>query len=700
MGVTAGTRSMLRIACLALILSVPIGAALGDEVQEAVEYPAGFFARYQPNTALDMINQLPGFVLDEGGDARGFAASAGNILINDRRPSAKQDLPSEILARIPAEQVARIELIRAQVRDIDLQGQPVVANVILSEVAGPAVRWRGLYRYNVEFGSTTELALSLSNRRGAIDYNAGIDLRDFTRGDFTPQDIVDGDGDLVQTRFDELDFDGYRGGLNLAATTTHNATRYRLNTQLRAERTEGVRLSERTDPDAPSEPTLEIFPEEGDNVEIELGFDAERSLAPTLLGKAIILHYRIDEEETAAQRSRDANGSLVRERVSDTDTLTAETIGRLEFNWTRWPNHVLQVNVEGAFNALDNEFLQTEDTGDGPVIVDVPGANSRVEEARGDLLVKDTWTRGAWEIELGLGYEVSRIEQTGDTELERRFSYAKPQAAVTHTLPSGSQTRARLARRVSQLDFNDFVSASIFEDNDLALGNPNLRPETTWRAEFGHERRFGRESVVNVTVFHDWVRDVEDLLPLSDEFEAPGNIGDGRRWGIEFEATLPLDAWGLRAAKLDLSGRWQDSTVVDPVTGRDRVFSAGQRQQRLLPLDFEFDNEYVYAVEFRQDLEAARFAWGWDVRSRAERPNFKVNEFVVEDEPNEFNVFVETTRWLGLKVNLAAQNILNIEEKRDRILYEGLRGLTPVARRELRLRERGFRMSLEVSGSF
>jgi outer membrane receptor protein involved in Fe transport len=398
--------------------------------------------------------------------------------------------------------------------------------------------------------------------------------------------------------------------------------------------------------------------------------------------------------------SVDEAGEQTRERISETDTLTAETIGRFELNWTRWQDHVVQLNVETALNSLDNTLLQTDDTGAGPGIVDVPGANSRVEELRGDMLLKDTWTLGVFELEYGLGLEVSTIEQTGDAELKRDFSFVKPQVELTYAPYQRQQTRLRVAREVSQLDFNDFVSATVLEDDDIVGGNPDLRPETTWRLELGHERRYGRESVVKVLVFNDWVSDVEDLLPLTATLEAPGNIGDGQRFGVELESTLPLDRLGLTGAKLDLIARWQDTNVDDPVTGEDRIFSARQRAGRLLPLDLRLDHEYAYAIDFRQDFPALQFAWGWDIRSRAERLNFKVNELVIEDEGTEFNIFVETTRWFGLKAILAAQNILNIDETRDRVIYVGERGLTPVARREFRRRERGFRASFEISGSF
>ncbi|MBT8101192.1 MAG: TonB-dependent receptor [Gammaproteobacteria bacterium] len=674
--------------------------SVADDSAQYVRYPAEFFKRYQPNTALDMIRQVPGFQLDEGDENRGFASSAGNVLIADRRPSAKQDALSEILARIPASRVRRIEIIRGQVRDIDLQGQSVVANLVLRDADEAAVQWTAAVRYNIDFGVTKEGAASLSNAWGNIKFNAGIDFRDFIRGDFTPQSIRDGDSNLVESRFDLGDFDGSRGALNVNASTLLGETLLRVNSRFAGETRDGNRLSTRTPRNPVGLPTIEQFPDTFDSTELEIGIDAERELKTGLVGKAIMLFIDNDLDDDSAQRSFDTDGVLVRERVSNTSTESSEAIARLEVNWSGWMNHVLQANAEVAFNTLDNTLRQTDDTGAGPMPVDVPGANSRVEERRVDVVLKDTWTRGRMEYEFGLGAEVSRIRQTGDAELERKFTFLKPQAALTYTPRAGQQTQLRLAREVSQLDFTDFVSATVFEDDDLALGNPNLRPETTWRLQLGHERRFGPDSVVVATVFHDWVSDVEDLLPLTPDFEAPGNIGSGTRWGVDFEGTVPLDTMGLRGAKIDINARWQNSSVTDPVTGLEREFSADRDGGKLFPLEYQVENEYAITVDFRQDFESSRIAWGWDVRARGERPSFKVNEVDIADDGTEFNIFVETTRWLGVKTNLAAENIFDAAETRARTIYVGERGLSAIDSMEYRRRKRGFRINLTVSGNF
>jgi hypothetical protein len=434
--------------------------------------------------------------------------------------------------------------------------------------------------------------------------------------------------------------------------------------------------------------------------QIELSTDAERKLGDDLLGKGILLFIHQDENIISSLRRVNSAGTQTLFRLADTDSISTEAITRMELGWTGIADHALQVNLEGAFNSLKGSLVQTEDTGAGAVEVNVPGANTRVEEIRGDFLLKDTWSISPFELDFGIGAEKSQISQSGDAEQERNFFFLKPHAVLTHSAGTGNQTRLRLAREVSQLNFDDFVSITVFEDDDLALGNPNLRPDTTWVAELSHERRFGRESVVNLTVFYNRITDVVDLLPLTATFEAPGNIGDGRRWGIRMQSTLPLGWLGLTGAKLNINARWQDSSVTDPVTGEKRILSTRTPAGAPLPLSFNNDNKYAIVINFRQDFQAARMAWGWEARNRAARPLYKVNELDVSDEGTEFNAFIETTRWFGLKMRVNAENIFDLNERRERTVYTGERSLSPVDFHEVRDRTIGVRINFLLSGSF
>src|SRR6185437_15536549 len=84
----------------------------------------------QPNTAMEMINLLPGFTFDAGSGVRGFSGAAGNVLVDGERPATKSDDLESILRRIPASQVDHIEVIRGGAAGIDMQGKTVLDNVV------------------------------------------------------------------------------------------------------------------------------------------------------------------------------------------------------------------------------------------------------------------------------------------------------------------------------------------------------------------------------------------------------------------------------------------------------------------------------------------------------------------------------------------------------------------------------------------
>jgi hypothetical protein len=667
---------------------------------ELVSYDADYFNRFKPLTALDMVRQVPGFQLEESEDGqRGFANGAGNLLINDQRPSAKQDLSSAILSRIPAGNVERIELIRGQVRGIDLRGQSSLINIILRADNPATVKWEGAVLVPFKHGPLTPIVnVSLSDKWKELEYNTGLSMTKNSYGRHGLDQLFNGSGVLTENRYDNREnrITTWKGNFN-GVTLLSGGTLVKLNTVLSHETRDQFLVSDRVPVAAGSSARVETFDDNSKTPGIEIGLDAERNLYSDLTGKAILLFFRKDEQTYRTQRVLDTQGNQTSFRVAEGDGLATELITRLEFDWRGLPEQTLQLNLERAYNSLDRTLVSTLDTGSGPVAFDVPGADSLVKEERYDMLLQDTWARGKLQVDLGLGAEASTITQSGDAEQQRDFFFIKPQGVLTYTQEQGRQTRFRLAREVAQLDLTDFVSATLFEDDDLALGNPDIQPDTTWISELSHERRFGDVTVVKLTAYHHWIANVLDLLPLSPTFEVPGNIGDGRRWGVELEATLPLEWLGLTGAKVDVKTRWQDSTVVDPVTGQDRILSSIEGD---FPIIYDVPNRHGYSIDYRQDFEVSRVAWGWTLISRGERPLFKVNELEVWDETPDLGMFVETTRWLGIKVRLSAINVLDTPGSRVRTVFTGERDLSPVRFREIRERDRDQSVTLTFSGVF
>jgi outer membrane receptor protein involved in Fe transport len=108
----------------------------GAQSSGVVSYPPAFFAAFNPTNAFDMVGRLPSFNLDTGASVRGFEGAAGNVLIDGQRPSSKSDSVDQVLQRIPAGKVERVDVIRGGAPGIDMQGKTMIANVILKKGGG------------------------------------------------------------------------------------------------------------------------------------------------------------------------------------------------------------------------------------------------------------------------------------------------------------------------------------------------------------------------------------------------------------------------------------------------------------------------------------------------------------------------------------------------------------------------------------
>lgn len=652
--------------------------------EDIVVYPRSFFDTYSPVNALDMVQQLPGFRLIEGGNSRGFGGNAGNVLIDGERPSSKQDRLSQILSRIPADRVEQVEVIRGDTGALTAGGQSVVANVVLREEGGASWAWSSLVEQDTDSGGP-DLGGSLSvvAPRGDTRYAAGVEGRRMFFGNVAEERLEVG-GELVELRDDAERTQGNEFSGNFSSETDWGPTTSRFNSRLDYQTFNFFERSRRTPQGIDETPFFVDRDSDWQRYELELGGDLQWEASRHTDVKTIVVFNREWEDRTSGLR-RESEGQLIQRRQADRDTRKAESIARVELDWTGWDDHYLEFDLETALNVLDNELAFAVDEGNGFMPVPVPGADSRVEELRGDVQLSDSWQIDAWTLEPALGAEVSRISQSGPGGRERSFFFLKPSLTVVHAPAPARQTRLNLRRSVAQLNFYDFISATNFGDDEINLGNPALKPQNTWVAEAEHERRFGEVGVATAKVFFNYVQDLQDRLPF-DGRDVPGNIGDGRRWGVELETTLPMDPIGMDHARLDMDLRWQDSRVEDPVTERERPFSG--------------ESKFRIDTRLRQDLLAARAAWGLNVFYQDAVTRYELNELDVRQDGVNVDFFIETTRFMSTKVRLAAQNLLDRTFERDRRVFGGNRLDERVAFREVRDFRRGRSLILELSGNF
>ena len=649
-----------------------------------VTYQPGFFALYAPVTALDMIRNLPGFVLDNGGGSRGFGGAAGNVLIDGERISTKSESSSDLLSRIPAAEVERVLLIRGRAGGLDLPGQSVIVNVIRRSQSSSGA-WRlGASSYQPRGGLFPYAEMSYSRATDLSKLTLSVEAAEYRRLRFSSERLLAPNGSVRERREEIFDEDGEQYRLTANASFAGDAVRYGLNLDLEHSDERGGEVSVRS-PSA--ETSFQVFQGDTDSEEaVELGADVERDLGRDWSAKAIGLYRYVDSMETGSLERGAPGETGAVEALTVSDSRDTEAVLRIELDYRGFDGHLLEASVEGARNRADNDFELRQRVDGQLVLVDVPGAVSTIEETRVDFAVSDSFRLGAVLVDATLGGEASDISQTGGFTEDRSFFFWKPNLTLTYAFDAELQLRMRLLRQVAQLNFSDFASAADLGDVELSLGNPELSPERTFTIDVTVERRFGPVGAVSMTLFHDRIADVQDVLPLEGILEVPGNIGAGRRAGLRGELTVPLDSVGLFDARLDASGAWQSSRVTDPLTGAHR----------------ELSDERGWEVEatVRQDLQRRKLAWGLTAFAEDGVSEFGLDE--LDDRGGRFDIdaFIETRVVDGMRIRLGAENLLRDGTSRDRSVFEGSRDTALLTFREVRDRRSARELFVEVEGVF
>lgn len=575
----------------------PVADGVVDR-EGVISYTPADFADARPNTALDMINRLPGFSLDGGDNVRGFAGAAGNVLIDGQRPTTKSDGLGDQLGRIQIGQVERIDLIRGSAPGIDMQGQPVVANVIRKKadtfqqvlgVGGLAFAktgknlWNWSYQGNWRSGDQ-QIDFSLS-RGIAMDDSVGFGWRtiaDPLTGAQTAQlSQVEGDGVPHSGR---INYKGPLAGGTLSVNASAGTDEFKNETYYSGGGVPEERFLSRSANDRG---------EIGVNYKLPIGegLEAEAlALSKIAFGKAL---------------STGASGPTL--QAFQVEAEAGETIGRGILRWRISP----ELSVEGGGETAFNYREQSVGLSVNGAPVPLPASDVRVEEVRGEAFVQGTWRPSPqWSLEGGVRVEKSTITQTGDTERERSFTYAKPRAILTWSPTETDQLRLRAEREVGQLNFQDFASSVDLNSDVVTSGNAELEPDKTWTYEATYEKRFWEGAAAVLTFRHDDISDVQDQFPFVVSIDqdgdgdldqvrvaGPGNIGDGTNDAVIFNLTLPLAPVGLKGGELKVETMWQESEVRDPLTGENRRIS-GQRPDEV-------------NVSFRQDLPELDLSYGF-----------------------------------------------------------------------------------------
>ena len=663
-------------------------------------YDAAFFAQYAPRTAFDIVQRIPGFSLDLGNssaasgvDVRGFAGTAGNVVINGARPSSKSETLDTLLTHIPASRVIRVEVGPGDLYGADYSSKTQVANLILKEGGGTAGNI-AVSAVRHWFGAIIPSASgTVSFSRGPSTFNIAADTRAtdyFEEGFDRVTDAATGELLEFRRKYNSIHpHDPYVSGswaMEKADNDSfHINARYQPSTFFLRQKNHVIPTGDEAHDDS--------LIEDYKNQTSELGGDVTRPLG----GGALKFVGLANRQHKTTLDEYDAGNLGHTEIVGGSQQLTKsqrnETIGRLSWSTQRLLGFQFDTGGEFALNTLDyHQELFRLEQGDGKTPIVLPIQDARVKETRGEFWINaGRPLTKTLRMDLGLNYEMSHLTVSGDASADRKLKFLKPSLTLDWQAPGGWHTQAIVRRTVAQLDFFDFVSsADLSVSGRVNGGNADLQPQRTWEGRLLFEHSIFGKGQARLELGYDLVSLLQDRILVFDDaghaFDAPGNLGTGRRQYADLTLDAPLyRLWkGLR---VKLHGNLQRTRVDDPITGQPRDWSG-------------FYPRWLWDADIRRDI--GKFAYGITLSDNRRATFFRTD--TLDTNYNEgfpyTSAFVEYRPTANQSLTLDLNDISDTGGARDLVLFDPDRRAGEPSAIEHRFRNSHVRVGITFKQSF
>ncbi|MDO9478752.1 MAG: TonB-dependent receptor plug domain-containing protein [Pseudohongiella sp.] len=701
---------------LCLSIALTTAQAQAPESDSTVTYGADFFSEFGALTVNDMLDRVPGIemILQAGGASsvssdgnRGLGASA-QILIDGKRMAGKANEARAQLARIPARQVARIEIIRGSSSDLDVQNSGQIVNIVLLEALASSSLATEINATHYHDGTLRPGgSMALSGQNGRLNYvvsgqaaSAYEHLESFETsvlGNFSPNDTI-----AIERYRDQMN---YSFNSNLTFAITEN-DRLAFNA-LYGEQDPPVTLYRNIVDYVPATPITyyerEDIPASAANWEI--GGDYERRFGN---GSRLKFLYIANQRtnNTTRERYRSTTPADIGNKLLflDTSSRYQEKIARSSYTFNLSASQGVEIGFERAqttqYSGL-RQGVRTAAPGDpaygGLTPLVLPNAFSVVEEIRYEPFAVHNWQiNPRMTLESSLVAEYSEIEQTGDVSRTRDFNFIKPKLDFRFDINSTLQLKASLEQFISQLTFADF-SRSVNErddDQDTVAGNPDLNPEESIRAEISLDYRLPADAgTLNTRFFYyDFDNKIGkiDISPSINNLQSTnGNVGPAAAYGLISNASLRLGFIGLPRGLLTAALTVQESKLHhDPFVGFTHRFPPYDRSS--------------LRVGYRHDLPEYNLSYGVTYNARAHDGRFvyEIDNRFTWIIPTNLSAFVEMVGFGGLTYRLEGSNLADFEACSQRRRFDGYLRDGVIKEIERNCSVTGSQFAFKVRGTF
>ncbi|ODP39522.1 hypothetical protein BFL28_09210 [Sphingomonas turrisvirgatae] len=649
-------------------------------------YDAAFFTQFAPANALQIVARVPGFSIQSADESvRGFAAAAGNVVINGQRPSSKSESLETILSRIPASRVLRVEVGAGEQFGAEYAGKAQVLNLVLTAGGGLAGTIEGAVLRDYTGKVLPEGSVSALLKTGKSTFNVAAQFnnnrtteRGYDRVTALPS------GALIESREKVNRINDPNA--SLSASWAHDDGAFRtanLNARVAIDRFRLDQTSAVTPASGPLRDDRLSQRYQSENYEV--GGDITRPLAG---GGIKLIGLATQRNRRNADRSYlRVNGGTIGGFEQFLDDERSETLARLVWSRPNATGWTVELGAEGVINRLASKVdLFSLASGGAATRIDLPVDDAVVKEYRGEAFVNAGRALAKnLRLDLAATYETSRLTVTGDAQAERSLSFLKPRAVLDWRPGNKWRLQLSVQRTVAQLQFEDFISSAELTNDRVNGGNAQLLPQRAWESLLTIERPILGDGLIKLELGYNRIEKVQDRVLTPEGFDAPGNLGSGTVKIARARIDAPLAKLGIKGGRLTLYASYVGTSVVDPYTGETRRFSG--------------NNDFLAQASFRQDL--GKFAWGFSVDGSTPGSFYRLNEVDKNySVPPYVTAFAEYRPDRRTTLTLSIDNLTATPSRRERTFYAPDRRTRTPSSFELRHRNRYLIPAISFKRSF
>ena len=696
------TRLALTFFCLCLLLlsaqsglaqntdsaAQPIADAAAQNPSNAEEsanstviYTADSFSQYNPITASDMLDRIPGVSLRGGGPGSGRGdrglGTGGNLLINGQRIAGKGNSARDQLDRITAAEVERIEIIRDTSGALNVRGASEVINVILlASQSRSSTTVELVNRLNHDNTLETGGSVAWSKQVGNFQALVNLEARPNYENRDNREVRLGPNNEVVGTLFETNIRDQQENTLSSNMSYSLGDHRMQLNALIReGDHPRPVRRDfvDFTDAGLVNRSEEEDVNREESNWEV--GGDYEFSFDDgSRLSVLFVANNEIRNNVRERYSANPAEEGLSKNLFIDSRQERQEFIIQGNYNFSITETQSLRVGIESADTQLDSSLLIGSSSGSEPASASVGGLSpllsvsnpgTKVQEIRYEGFAFHNWTLSdRSSLESSLVYETSEISQTGAVNKTRDFQFWRPSFDYRFNITENFRFRGTVKRSVSQLSFSSFAATTNEEDRDLnaLAGNPELEPQTSWDYEGQLEYRLPNDggvisSNISYSDIDNYIGRINATIDPNEPLSATGNVAPAKRWAMFNRASIRLNSLSLPNAILGVTLGLFDSEIIDPFL---------KTKQRIGGRGFA-------GINFRHDITSLGLSYGIDYSHSIWGGNYDIDIKTItrNDRERSLDLFVSKVWFEDWTFRLESDNTLGASRCRYRQRFDG-----------------------------